>query len=84
MLENTVVDPAATEHAQKRLENILIKIGEREAPSENKEKLSAVGEAISKFISDALYECVGAQGTTMRSNSCWSLSENTSLSPHKQ
>lgn len=25
MLENTVVDPAATEHAQKRLENILIK-----------------------------------------------------------
>ena len=62
MLENTVVDPAATEHAQKRLENILIKIGEREAPNENKEKLSAVGEAISKFISDALYECVGAQG----------------------
>lgn len=62
MLENTVVDPAATEHAQKRLENILIKIGEREAPSENKEKLSAVGEAISKFISDVLYECVGAQG----------------------
>ena len=62
MLDNTVVDPAATEHAQKRLENILIKIGEREAPNENKEKLSAVGEAISKFISDALYECVGAQG----------------------
>ena len=62
MLDNTVVDPAATEHAQQRLENILIKIGEREAPSENKEKLSAVGEAISKFISDALYECVGAQG----------------------
>ena len=62
MLENTVVDPAATEHAQKRLENILIKIGERETPNENKEKLSAVGEAISKFISDALYECVGAQG----------------------
>lgn len=62
MLENTVVDPAATQHAQKRLENILIKIGEREAPSENKEKLSAVGEAISKFMSDVLYECVGAQG----------------------
>ena len=62
MLDNTVVDPAATEHAQKRLENILIKIGEREAPNENEEKLSAVGEAISKFISDALYECVGAQG----------------------
>ena len=62
MLENTVVDPAATDHAQKRLENILIKIGEREAPNENEEKLSAVGEAISKFISDALYECVGAQG----------------------
>ena len=62
MLENTVVDPATTEHAQQRLENILIKIGEREAPNENEEKLSAVGEAISKFISDALYECVGAQG----------------------
>ena len=46
MLDNTVVDPAATEHAQQRLENILI----------------TVGEAISKFISDALYECVGAQG----------------------
>ena len=53
---------AALEECNAMLENILIKIGEREAPNENKEKLSAVGEAISKFISDALYECVGAQG----------------------
>ncbi len=62
MLEDTVVDTEKTDHATERLENILIKIGVREAPDENEEKLSKIGEALCKLLSDAMYEYLGPRG----------------------
>lgn len=64
MLDNTVVDPDATEHAYTRLENILIKLGKREAPDETEETLNNIAEVICKLLNRALYEIVGPQGYT--------------------
>lgn len=62
MLDNTVVDPEATDHAYTRLENILIKLGKREAPDESEETLNNIAEVICKLLNRALYEIVGPQG----------------------
>ena len=49
MLANPVVDPAETDAAKARLNAIMVKIGEREAPKEEKEQTF-----LGKFIAAAL------------------------------
>lgn len=62
MLETTVVVYSEFTDAQTRLDNILIKIGEKEAPKED--ILGKIATPICKLLSDALYKYWGARGFT--------------------
>ena len=56
MVADTVVDPARTDAAKARLNAILVKIGVREAPKEEKESTFFIG------IADGLYKAFGTAG----------------------
>lgn len=62
MLDNTVVDYQQYVDAQKRLEDILVKIGVIEGESKVEKTAGKIAEALLKLASDALYEYFGPRG----------------------
>ncbi|MGN0567356.1 MAG: hypothetical protein ACI4JR_02070 [Acutalibacteraceae bacterium] len=62
MLDNTVVDYQQYVDAQKRLEDILVKIGVIEGESKVEKAAGKIAEALLKLASDALYEYFGPRG----------------------
>ena len=60
MAENTVVDYQEFIVARNDLDNALIKIGDKEAPQED--KAGKYAQVILKFVSDVLYEYWGPRG----------------------
>lgn len=62
MLDNTAVDYQQYVNAQKRLEDILVKIGVIEGENKVEKTAGKIAEALLKLASDALYEYFGPRG----------------------
>lgn len=62
MLDNTAVDYQQYVDAQKRLEDILVKIGVIEGENKVEKAAGKIAEALLKLASDALYEYFGPRG----------------------